>query len=111
MGISAEEAHELLSQYADGELTPEERAELEKVLIDDPDLAYESTQIRNLKALIRYYEGEGGTERFKEAVISRVASSEPSAKASRTILLLAILSALAAVIAAAAWRLWQHLSE
>ena len=101
MSLTPEEARELLSEYADGELSPEQMAELEKILSENPDLAFESTQIRNLKVLLEHYEGESGGQRFKEAIMNRV-SAEPPPGATpwrgRTMLLFLLATALAAVL-------------
>ena len=70
--LSAEEAKDLLSEYADGELSREQQADLERILTDNPDLAYESTQIRNLKALLRQYQGEQPQSRFQSELMNKV---------------------------------------
>ena len=102
--MTHDDALDLLSEYVDGELTPRQREALETLMSDDPDLVQQSTQIRNLKAILKLYQGEAGTERFQESLMHRIEEEGPSGRRAHPALwALAVLAAI--VIVYLVWKL------
>jgi hypothetical protein len=77
--VDREERLQLLNAYADGELSPEEREVVENMLREDPDAAYESTQIVNIKKLIKTWEGTPGSGRLRDKVLAEVGGDKDEA--------------------------------
>jgi anti-sigma factor RsiW len=124
--LTDEECLELLSAYADRELTPQELAAVEAHLANNPELATESKLILNMKQLITNWEGLKADRTFHQRVMEQylresqmlqseqfVTAAEEARAQSRHVqepdpywIPLTVAMSVLALLAAAAWIFW-----
>ena len=93
--MEREEQLELLNAFADGELDEHDRELVERLLKEDPNAAFDSTQIVNMKKLFRHWEGIKGSDEFRERILERVSHQRPEGGGSALLgWLLGVLAAL-----------------
>ena len=106
--MEREEQLELLNSFADGELDEHDRELVERLLKEDPNAAFDSTQIVNMKKLVRRWEGVKGSDEFRERILASVSSQKP--EGGRSALLGWLLGVVAALLlVAGGYLLFQRL--
>jgi anti-sigma factor RsiW len=70
--LGCEQCRELLSDYADRELTAEEQQSVERHLSTCPRCATESSRMVGLKKVVRHWDGIQGSDEFHRSVMQKL---------------------------------------
>lgn len=70
--LGCEQCRELLSDYADRELTTEEQQSVERHLSTCPRCTTESTRMVGLKKVVRHWDGIHGSDAFHQSVMQKL---------------------------------------
>ena len=92
--MDCNEVRELLSPYNDNELSEDELREVADHLATCRDCAFESTQIADLKQLIRRWDGVPGSQEFRAGVVGRAKEAGGPSSAGWAQLILAVIAGL-----------------
>jgi len=69
--LSCDACRELLSDYVDRELTPEEFSSVEHHLSTCQKCATESTRLQGLKNLLKNWDGVKGSSKFRDSIMQK----------------------------------------
>jgi anti-sigma factor RsiW len=70
--ISCEQCRELLSDYVDREISPSERASVERHLSTCAKCGTESARLHGLKKIVQHWDGVKGSGEFRKSVVEKM---------------------------------------